>query len=143
MGSGFGYLFLGLAAQDFIFPQPTLGILKKGSDSQSLLLPSFPGLVPLPSFTLPSILRILTPPPSFRDRCVLCPGEWNFLVTSHHHWSFHAKSHTHTFPPPISGQVPGKGTDTSLFPPLPLSLSLLLPLFSPLPSHPPLLSTEL
>lgn len=70
-------------------------------------------------------------PPSFRHPEVLCPREWNFLVTSHHHGSFHAKSHTHTFPPPSSGQVPGKGTEPSLFPRLPrsLSLSLLSPSF--------------
>lgn len=111
-----------------------LAVLKE-SGSQSLLLPFltlFPSPLPPPHSPGPSLLR-LTPPPGFRDPYVLCPREWNFLVTSHHHWSFHAKSHTHTFSPPSPGQVPGKGTETPLFPPLPLSLSPPPPLSVSLP----------
>lgn len=72
--------------------------------------------------------------------CVLGNGiSWSLLIIIGHFML----SPTHSLPPPSSGQVPGTGTEMSLFPPLPLSLSLLLPLSSPLPSHHPLLSTQL
>ena len=80
----------------FFSSTQSLDILKNESGCQSLSRPCSPHS-PTPNFTLLHTLTHpppLPPHPSFSDPYVLCPREWNFLVTSHHSWSFHAKSHT-------------------------------------------------
>lgn len=116
VGSGFGCPFLlGSPGLHFSSTHSSLAILKS---SPLLLLPFLTHPLITYTFALPSLLHMLTPLPSFRDSYVLCPREWNFLVTPHHPWPSGA-SPTYAVPPPSSGQVPGKGTETSLFPSLP------------------------
>lgn len=118
---------LDFPVQDLIFPQPIQDILKE-SGSQSLLLPFlalFPSPVSTSTFTLPGFLLSLTPPPSFRDPYVLCPREWNFLVTPHHYWTFHAESHT-------------QSPSTQLWPgPWNRNRNVLVPSTAPFPLSPP------
>lgn len=139
VGSEFGCLFLlGLPAQDFTFPQPTLLRYFKGERSRLLLLP-FLALSPYHHHIHPAQPSPHSDPAAKFQR-PLCSVSQGMEFPGHFSSSLALSCqvpHTLSLRPALARSLEREQKR-------PCSLHCPFPsLFSPLPSHPPLLSTQL